>query len=244
MTNRVALVTGGAQRIGAQIVRTLHEAGFDIVLHYCESEAPAEALAEELNTLRNDSAKCFAADLNNADSINTLSHYVIEQFGRIDLLVNNASRFYPTPVGNITDDNWDDLINSNVKGALFLCQSLTEQLGQHHGSIINIIDIHADRPLKNHTLYSIAKAALAMMTKSLAKELGPKIRVNGVSPGAILWPENEISEKQQQEILDRIALRKTGLPEDIANTVLFLATSAPYITGQIIAVDGGRSLNC
>ncbi len=244
MTNKVALVTGGAQRIGAQIVRTLHKAGYDITLHYCSSEEPAEELASELNKLRDDSVKCFAADLNNIDSINTLAHYVTEQFGRIDVLVNNASRFYPTPIGSITEDNWDDLINSNVKGSLFLSQMLAENLKKNKGCIINIVDIHAEKPLKDHPVYSIAKAALAMMTKSLAKELGPEIRVNGISPGAILWPEQTMTEQQQQAILNRIPLVCTGQPEDIANTVLFLANDAPYITGQILAVDGGRTLNC
>lgn len=243
MTNKVALVTGGSQRIGAQIVRTLHAAGYTVVLHYCASKQSAEILAAELNNLRDNSARCFAANLNNIDSINTLANFIIDQFGRIDVLVNNASRFYPTPIGTITAENWDDLINSNVKGAFFLSQALAKNLKKNTGCIINIVDIYAEKPLQKHPVYSIAKAALAMMTRTLAKELAPEIRVNGISPGAIIWPKQSMSDEQQSDILNRIPLKRTGSSVDIANSVLFLAQDNSYITGQILAVDGGRSLN-
>ena len=162
--------------------------------------------------------------------------------GALDVLVNNASTFYPTPLGSITEDDWHDLIDSNLKAPLFLCQSALPHLKQTRGVIVNIVDIHAQRPLRNHPVYGAAKAGLAMLTRSLAKDLGPDIRVNGVAPGAILWPESGVPEKIQQSIIREISLRRAGEPEDVATTVLFLVRDAPYITGQVIAVDGGRSV--
>lgn len=243
-TTQVALITGGAQRIGAQICRSLHQAGYNIVLHYRSSHTAAQTLINELNVIRDNSATMLQADLNDQYSITQLANASTEAWGRLDCLINNASSFYPTAFGNCDDTMWNDLINSNVKGAFFLSQALTEALKKDNGCIINIVDIHSERPLKDHSIYCIAKAGLAMMTKSLAKELGPNIRVNGVSPGAILWPEHEgFTEQHQQQILERISLARSGEPADIANTVRFLCADAPYITGQIIAVDGGRTLN-
>ncbi|NRB38975.1 MAG: pteridine reductase [Pseudomonadales bacterium] len=242
--NKVVLITGGAQRIGAEIAKTFHHAGFNIVVHYRHSETQALLLVDELNHQRADSAIGFQADLNKLEEVEKLAEDAHLAWGQLDCLINNASSFYATELNTCTELQWDDLINANVKGAFFLSQALIPSLKIQQGNIINIVDIHSDRPLKNHPIYSIAKAGLAMMTKSLAKELGPDIRVNGISPGAILWPEqDDFGEQQQQEILDRISLSRTGTPEDIANTALFLARQAPYITGQIIAVDGGRTLN-
>lgn len=242
--NKVALITGGAQRIGACIAKTLHHAGYCVVIHYRQSHVQAQSLVDTLNQQRSNSAICIKADLNAIDTLPPLIQQATESWGRLDLLVNNASSFYPTTIGQCQENDWDQLINSNVKGAFFLSQAAITALKQHKGNIINIVDIHSERPLKDHSIYCIAKAGLAMMTKSLAKELGPDIRVNGISPGAILWPENEgFGESQKKEILDRISLNRAGEAEDIANTVLFLAANAPYISGQILAVDGGRTLN-
>lgn len=241
---KVVLITGGAQRIGAQISQHFHQAGYKVIIHYRHSETQAQLLVDELNHKQEDSAICFQADLNQADQVAELAQQAHLAWGKLDCLINNASSFYPTPMGECTHEQWDDLINANVKGAFFLTQALIPALTTQQGNIINIVDIHSDRPLKNHPLYCMAKASLAMMTKSLAKELGPHIRVNGISPGAILWPEHDsFTDQQQQEILDRISLSRSGEPGDIAQTALFLATKAPYISGQIIAVDGGRTLN-
>lgn len=241
---KVALVTGGARRIGAHLCRTLHEAGYDIALHYRDSAKDADALADELNALRDESVRCIHAALGDRGGAEGLAAVVIDQFGRIDLLVNNASRFYPTPIGTVDDEDWDDLVGSNLKGPFFLSQALADHLRQTRGSIVNMIDIHGERPLADHSVYSTAKAGLAMLTRSLARELAPDVRVNGVSPGVILWPENDgpEDEERRQRQLQRVPLGSKGDPQDIAEAVLFLAERAPYITGQIIAVDGGRSL--
>ena len=241
----VALVTGGAQRIGAEICRQLHSAGYDIALHYNSSDTPAKKLAAELNQQRENSCACFQANLTDTAQATQLATEVLEHFSSLSLLVNNASSFYPTAIGTATEEDWDKLIGSNVKGPFFLSQALIEPLRQTHGSIVNIVDIHAERPLKNYTVYGIAKAGVAMMTKSLARDLAPDIRVNGVAPGAILWPEDEaeMSEAIKQEITKKIPMKRPGNPADIAETVVFLATGPDYITGQIIAVDGGRLLN-
>lgn len=237
---KTALITGGAHRIGQQICRTLHQAGFNLVIHYNSSATAAQNLADELNLSRQNSAKIAQAELSNMDDINRLCTTIDE----IDVLVNNASVFYPTPVSSLNQPDYQKIMNTNLMGPLFLSTTLSNKLATNQGCIVNIVDIHADRPLRNHTIYNISKAAIAMMTKTLAKELAPNVRVNGVSPGSILWPENdaELSEAQKQSMLDKIALNKQGSANDIANTVLFLAQSN-YITGQIIAVDGGRSLN-
>ncbi len=242
LDGKVALVTGSARRIGATIVRTLHAAGADVAIHYRGSAADAEALVAELNGSRPDSAAAFAADLTDGAAIEPLAARVLEWRGQLDVLVNNASSFYPTPAGTITEAHWDDLVGTNLKAPLFLSQAVLPALRDAGGVIINIVDIHSTHPLRDHPVYGPAKAGLAMLTRSLAKDLAPEVRVNGVSPGAILWPENEMSEDTKAAILDQVPLARPGDPADIAGAVLFLVRDATYITGQIIAVDGGRSI--
>ena len=240
--NQVALVTGAARRIGSEIVRVLHARGMKIILHYNGSNEAAECLASELNELRNNSVIALSFDLNNLPELDKFANRVVDCWGRLDVLINNASTFYPTPVEHITIQQWDDLLNINLKAPMFLSKVLSKAIDKHNGSIINIVDIHGDRPLKNYTVYSVAKAGLIMLTKSLARELAPNIRVNGVAPGAIMWPENEEADDLQQQIIDRTALKRKGAPKDIADTTWFLIQS-DYITGQIINVDGGRTLS-
>ena len=240
MTAPVALVTGSARRIGAQIVRTLHHHGMRVIIHYRGSQQEAESLAAALNQTRPNSAALLQADLDQPAAVRQLANDALACFGQLDLLVNNASSFYPTPIDQADDADWDKLIHSNLRAPFILSQQLTPALREQHGCIINIVDVYAEKPLQTHTLYCMAKAGLAMMTKSLARELGPEIRVNGVSPGPILWPE--AGQMNQQAIQDATALKRSGEPDDIANTVYWLATAAPFITGQILAVDGGRSL--
>ena len=243
----VALITGAARRIGAHTARTLHNAGYNVALHYRNSAANAEQLAVELNQLRPASAASFSADLSDITSVKQLATQTAQQWGQLDLLVNNASSFYPTPLQNCDQQQWNELMDSNLKGPFFLCQALAAALTKQRGVIINIADIHGDQPLKEHPIYCIAKAGNRMMTKTLAKELAPAVRVNGIAPGAIIWPENsaepasELTDNQKQKILEKIPLNRPGSPDDIAQTVLFLARDAAYITGQVIAVDGGRS---
>ena len=237
---KTALITGGAARIGAQIARTLHENNFKIIIHCNQSLEKAQLLSDELNSVIKDSSGVISGNLNNIESISS----IVNSIDSLDLLVNNASVFYPKSVDNSEIDDWNDVINVNLRAPFFLSKGLSKKLSIRNGSIINIIDIHADRPLKNHAVYNISKAGLKMMTQTLAKELAPNIRVNGVSPGSILWPEAsaEISEAEKKLMLERIALNRQGSPQDIADTVLFLANS-DYITGQIINIDGGRTLN-
>ena len=237
---KTALITGGAARIGAQIAKTLHNNDFNIIIHCNQSKDKAQLLCDELNLLKEKSAKVVVGNLNNIDSINT----IVESIESIDLLVNNASVFYPLSVDESDSENWDNILDVNLKAPFFLSKGLSKKLKSSEGSIINIIDIHADRPLKKHSVYNISKAGLKMLTLTLAKELAPSIRVNGVSPGSILWPQEgaEISESDKSIMLERIALKRQGSPQDIAETVLFLANSN-YLTGQIINVDGGRTLN-
>ena len=237
---KTALITGGAARIGAQIAKTLHKNDFNIIIHCNQSKNKAQLLCDELNLLKEKSAKVVVGNLNNIDSINT----IIESIESIDLLVNNASVFYPLSVDESDSENWDNILDVNLKAPFFLSKGLSQKLKSREGSIINIIDIHADRPLKKHSVYNISKAGLKMLTLTLAKELAPSVRVNGVSPGSILWPQEgaEISESDKSIMLERIALKRQGSPQDIADTVLFLANSN-YLTGQIINVDGGRTLN-
>ena len=242
-TAKTALVTGGSKRIGATTVRLLHEAGYNLVIHCRLSRQSADSLAEELNKNRVDSARVIQGDLNDETIYNNLIEQAFKCWNRLDVLVNNASSFYPTPVGSITMDDWHNLINSNMKAPLFLAQAAAPYLKQTQGNIINMLDVHAQRPMKEHPVYCAAKAGLAMLTMSLAKELGPNIRVNGVAPGAILWPDNEMPEHTKKLILERTSLKKAGDPIDIAKTILFLVRDAHYITGQIIAVDGGRTIN-
>jgi pteridine reductase len=242
LRDHVILITGGARRVGAQIARTLHAAGASVFIHYRSSAQAAAALAAEFNGMRADSAAIHPAHLLEDGAPETLIAAALNRFGRLDVLINNASSFYPTPLGQITRSQWDDLVGSNVKAPLFLSQAAAPSLRRHRGLIINMIDIHALRPLKAHPVYSVAKAGLAMLTRSLARELGPDIRVNGIAPGPVLWPEGEMDDDLKREIIDRTALKRHGTPQDIARTALFLCQDAPYITGQIIAVDGGRSI--
>ena len=242
LRDRVLLITGGARRVGAQIARTLHGAGASVLLHYRTSAADATRLAAELNTLRPGSVAIHAADLHAADAPAALVAAALREFGHIDFLINNASVFYPTPIGQISGVQWDDLFCSNVKAPLFLAQAAAPSLRERGGLIINMVDIHGLRPLRGHPVYSAAKAALAMLTRALALELGPEIRVNGIAPGPILWPEGAMDEARKEQIIAKTALKRHGTPGDVARTALFLARDAPYITGQIIAVDGGRSI--
>ena len=237
---KTALITGGAARIGAQIVKTLHHNQFNIIIHCNQSKDKAHLLCDELNSIRANSVEVISGNLNNIDELDSL----VSSIKSIDLLVNNASVFYPKSVEDSEMKDWDDVININLKAPFFLSKGLSKTLSKNDGSIINIIDIHSERPLKKHAIYNISKAGLKMLTQTLAKELAPRIRVNGVSPGSILWPQDsaEISEDDKNLMLERIALHRQGSPQDIADTVLFLANSN-YITGQIINIDGGRTLN-
>lgn len=240
---KVVLITGAARRVGAEMVRHLHQAGMNIILHYRSSSEDATALADSLNTQRANSVKLLKGDLKEYQSIPQLVEKGIALFGQIDVLINNASSFYPTDLKDVTEEIWEDLVGVNLKAPLYLTQALASELRQNKGCIINIVDIHGDRPLKDYSIYSIAKAGLIMFTKSMARELAPEIRVNGIAPGAIMWPEEQHYEGMHQEIISRTALKKEGNPQDIAETALFLIEHANYITGQIIAVDGGRTLS-
>ena len=242
LDHQVILITGGARRIGAQLARTLHAAGARILVHYRSSAAAAKELAAELNATRPGSVAVCAADLQQDEAPDQLVAAALGHFGRLDVLVNNASTFYPTPVGKITRAAWDDLVGSNLRTPLFLAQAAAPHLAKHHGVIINVVDIHGLRPLKGYPVYSIAKAGLAMLTRSLARELGPDIRVNGIAPGPVLWAEHDLDDGMKREIIAKTTLKREGSPQDIARTALFLIRDAPYITGQIIAVDGGRSI--
>ena len=239
----VALVTGAARRIGAAIVRALHGAGHDVVLHYRRSREPAEALAGELEAGRAGSTLLVDAELLDEAAPTRLVEATLERFGRLDALVNNASTFYPTPVGSVTAAQWEDLMGTNLRAPFFIAQAAAPALGERGGGIVNLVDIHGTRPLAGHPVYSAAKAGLIMLTQSLAKELAPAVRVNGVAPGAILWAEHESDPDTQADILARTALGRLGRPEDIAGAVLYLLRDAPYVTGQVLAVDGGRTLN-
>lgn len=237
----VVLVTGAAKRIGATIARRLHASGYSVIIHFATSSYEANALVNELNQSRKNSAASLQGDLCDKDSVQKLAKQSVAIWGRLDLLVNNASSFYPTPLGEITEDDWSSLVGSNVKGPLFLSQALTPALKKSKGSVINMIDMHIDRPLPKHSVYLLAKAGLASLTRSMAIDLAPDVRVNGIAPGAILWPEREMNKEDKRRLLDSVPLRQLGSPEDIAETLIFLV-SASYITGQIIYVDGGRSL--
>ena len=242
LDGRCVLVSGGAKRLGAAIARELHGAGADIVVHYHRSRPAAEALLAEFEATRPGSALTVCADLLDLGRLASLVEAAIARFGRLDVLVNNASTFYPTPIGDITPAQFEDLIGTNLRAPLFLSQAAAPALRQSRGLILNMVDIHARRPLQGHPVYCAAKAALAMLTKSLARELGPEVRVNGIAPGPVMWPERELDAALKAEIIAKTALKRRGSPDDVARTVLFLAADAPYVTGQIIAVDGGRSL--
>lgn len=238
----VALVTGAARRVGAAIARRLHASGFDVALHYRGSRAEAEAVQSELESARPDSTLLVQCELAELDRLPGLIDAVLARFGRLDALVNNASSYYRTPVGGITPKDWDALFSANAQGPLFLSQAAAAALAARGGAIVNLVDIYAERPLEQHTVYCMAKAALAMMTLSLAKELGPAVRVNGVAPGNVMWSDNPVKAETLDVVVERTVLRRQGRPEDIAETVRWLLQDAPYVSGQILRVDGGRSL--
>jgi pteridine reductase len=245
LTSKVALVTGSARRIGAEIARTLHAAGMNIALHYNVSEEEARDFCAELNKDRPHSAIAIKANLLEVGCEKMLVQQASQTWERLDVLVNNASRFYSTTLGKVTDYSWDDLMNSNLKAPFFLAQAAAPYLAANQGSIVNITDIHAERPLLDYSVYCISKSGLLMMTKSLAKELGPLVRVNAVAPGAIIWPEGKstLSEEEKQRIIGQTCLQRPGSPEDIAKAVLFFVRDADYVTGQVLDVDGGRVLS-
>ncbi len=237
------LITGAAKRIGAACARLLHSEGCNVFLHYRSSKAEAEALCAELNQIRPASAVLMQADLLNIAELEMLAIKACQAWGGIDILINNASAFYPTLFTEVTEAQWDELLGSNLKAPFFLAKFLSATLLDNQGCIINIVDIHAERGLKDYSVYSIAKAGLVAMTKVLAKELGPQVRVNAVAPGAILWPDADVSEVDKQAILQRVVLNKQGDASDIAKAVWFLIANADYMTGQVLTVDGGRTLN-
>jgi pteridine reductase len=245
MQGKTVLVTGGAKRVGAAISRRLHAAGANIVLHYRSSKREALDLRDELNAFRPDSATACEADLLDLAALRSLVDQAIGKFGRLDALVNNASSFYATPLAEVNEQQWHDLLGTNLRAPLFLVQAAAAELRRHHGCVVNIADIHAERPMHGHLLYSVAKAGLAALTRALAQEMAPQVRVNAVAPGVIMWPENAawMDEEQRRKIVAHTLLKREGEPEDIARTVAFLIQDAPYVTGQIIAVDGGRSIN-
>lgn len=236
-------MTGAARRIGACIATSLHQRGCNVFLHYHSSSESVTELAERLNTLRPESAFTVQADLGKDEDIQRLAAEVRAGFGSLDLLVNNASRFFPTVIGSTTTTQWDELMDSNLRGPYFLTQALLTELATAGGSVVNLLDVHAVKPMHGHAVYCMAKAGLQMMTLAMAKDLGPQVRVNGVAPGAILWPEHDCRTEDQQKILKKTVMGRAGKPEDIASAVVYLGLDAPYVTGQVLAVDGGRSLN-
>ena len=244
LEGKVVLITGGARRVGAAISRRLHGAGANLVVHYRSSATEARELKSELTRARGDSVVLVQGDLLKPANLAGLIKDAVKAYGQLDALINNASSFYATPMGELSEKAWDDLIGTNLKAPLFLSQAAARELRKTHGSIVNIIDIHAEFPMKNYVIYNTAKGGLVALTKSLARELGPEVRVNGVSPGTIIWPDDEAwkDELARQRIMNQAALKRIGEPDDIAKTVEFLLTAAPYVTGQVIAVDGGRSV--
>ena len=245
MQGKVVLITGGARRVGAAICCMLHERGADLMIHYRASDMDARALQDELNASRSDSVSLIQADLLNISGLASLVSETVNRFGRLDVLINNASSFFPTNLGEIDESAWEDLVGTNLKAPLFLSQAAAPQIRKHRGCIVNIVDIHADKPLKNYLVYTTAKGGLVALTKSLAREIGPEARANAVAPGAILWPEDEVwaDALSRQRIINQTLLKRVGEPDDIAKAVVFLVADAPYVTGQVIAVDGGRSVS-
>lgn len=239
---RVALITGAAQRIGEQLARALHTRGFNVIIHYRSSADGAERIAADLNARRPESASAIAAAIEEESAVKRLAEQALARWGRLDVLINNASSYYQTPWGEATMADWDNLMGSNLKGPFFLTQTLLPALSEQHGCVINMIDIFADKPAHDFPVYCMAKAGLAMMTKSLAFDRGHQVRVNGIAPGVILWPERPTSDAEKENTLARIPGGQIGDPQDIVRTALFLIES-PYVNGQIIAVDGGMSLN-
>jgi pteridine reductase len=242
LDGRVALVTGAARRLGAAMAGAMHRAGARVVVHYGTSRAAAESLVASLNASRPRSALALQGNLLDLSRVPALVESTLAEFGRLDILVNNASTFYPTAIGTITPGQFDDLVGTNLRAPLFMAQACAPALRDARGLIINMVDIHAQRPLRTHTVYSVAKAGLAMLTKSLARELAPEVRVNGIAPGPVLWPERGLDPALKAEIIAKTALKRSGSPDDVARAALYLAADAPFVTGQIIAVDGGRSL--
>ena len=242
LKNKVVLITGSARRIGAAIALAIHERGARVVVHYRGSEAQALKLVARLNARRQRSAVAIAADLHDMAALAALPGAAVKAFGRLDVLINNASTFYPTPVGQITAAQFDDLIGTNLRAPLFLAQAAASELRRRKGLIINIADIHALRPLRHHIVYCAAKSALVMLTRALARELGPEVRVNAIAPGPVLWPTGGVDTALKRRIVARTALKRTGSPEDIAKAALFFAIDAPFVTGEVLAVDGGRLL--
>ncbi|MHB1059411.1 MAG: pteridine reductase [Rhodanobacter sp.] len=238
----VALITGAGRRVGAVIARTLHAAGYDLALHYRHSADDARALADELESGRSGSTLLLQAELADLPALPAMIGQLLAHYGRLDALVNNASAFFPTPLGTATPQQWNELFASNAQAPFFLSQAAIPALRAARGGIVNLIDIYAERPLAQHAVYCMAKAAHAAMTRSLALELGPEIRVNGVSPGAVMWPSDGKPYDDQQAMLARTPLQRAGAPEDVAGAVLWLLRDAPFVTGQIIRVDGGRTL--
>ncbi len=245
LQDKVVLITGGARRVGAAICRRLHAAGASLLVHYRTSTIEARALQVELNAQRADSVALMQADLLKVSNAAELVKGALKRFGRLDALINNASSFYPTPVGEIGEKAWDDLIGTNLKAPLFLAQAAAPELRKNHGCIVNIIDIHAELPMRNHTVYNAAKGGLLALTRALARDLGPEVRVNGISPGTILWPEDDDwkDEVARQRIINQTVLKRIGEPDDIARAVEFLVAQSPFVTGQVLAVDGGRGVN-
>jgi len=241
LTDKVALITGGAQRIGGALARALHAQGMQLVIHYHSSEAAAHDLQKELHQSRPDSVMLVRGDLGSGEKLaRNLVFETVEAFKRLDVLINNASQFYPTEFGQATEAQWEEILGINVKAPFFLAQAAAPHLKKSGGTIVNITDIYGERPLINYPIYSISKAGLVMLTKSLARELGPEVRVNGIAPGVILWPETGLDEMSKQRIISRTPLKRSGEPDDIADAAVFLIRDASYITGQVIAVDGGR----
>jgi pteridine reductase len=244
LSGKVILITGAARRLGAAMARRLHAGGAQLMLHYRRSERDVHELQNAFNTERRESAALVQADLLDMAGLPEIVRNTVARFGRLDALVNNASSFHATPIGEITLDDWEGLIGTNVKAPLFLSQAAAPHLRRTGGCIVNVTDIHAERPLRNYVVYSVAKAALSGLTRSLARDLGPEIRVNGVAPGAVMWPEDgSFDDLTRQRVISNTLLKRAGDPDDIARAVFYLIAEAPYVTGQIIAVDGGRSLS-
>jgi len=241
--DKVALITGGARRIGAQIAHSLHRAGMRLILHYHSSDDDAHRLQAALQEQRPDTVILAKGDLRDVHKINHLAQQAAGAFGRIDVLVNNASTFYATALGSTTDTQWEDLLGTNLKAPYFLCQAAAPQLRKHHGCIVNIVDIYGEVPLSGYPVYSAAKAGLIMITRALARELAPEVRVNAVAPGAILWPDDDGDEIARQRIVSRTPLKRMGSPEDVATAVLYLVRDANFTTGQVLRVDGGRLMS-
>ena len=242
LAGRAVLITGAARRIGAAMARGFHAHGADVCIHCHRSVDQAEQLRDELNGLRPRSAAIVAADLLDVAALPRIVASAVSEFQRLDVLINNASSFYPTPLGAVSLAQWDDLIGTNLRAPFFLAQAAAPHLRAAQGSIVNMIDIHGQRPLPQHPVYSSAKAGLAMLTRALARELGPEVRVNGIAPGPIMWPEQGMDPQLQDEIVAKTLLKRSGAPEDVVRAALFFVKDAPYVTGQILAVDGGRSV--